>query len=69
MHLVSSIFFTVGVYLVFIAEHLRKMHHETVGEMIEMLEGVEIYTYLVEYEDELPEYRKPAKRKTGKKKA
>ena len=55
--------------MVFIAEHLRKMHHETVGEMIEMLEGVEIYTYLVEYEDELPEYRKPAKRKTGKKKA
>ncbi len=52
-----------GVYLVFIAEHLRKMHHETVGEMIEMIEGAEIYTYLVEYEDDLPEYRKPAKRK------
>ncbi len=58
-----------GVYLVFIAEHLRKMHHETVGEMIEIFEGIEIYTYLVEYEDELPEYRKPAKPKTGKKKA
>ncbi|MFN0204577.1 MAG: ATP-binding protein [Bacteroidia bacterium] len=58
---------TKGVYLVFYGEHLVEIHQETVAEAIEMIEGIEIYTYLVLYENEIPEYRKPAKKNTRKK--
>ncbi|MFN0200117.1 MAG: AAA-like domain-containing protein [Bacteroidia bacterium] len=57
-----------GIYLVFVAEHLMKIHEETIYEAIENIEGVEIYTYIVLYEEDLPEYRKPATRRNVKKK-
>jgi len=56
-----------GVYLVFIPEHILEIHKENIFEKIETIEGIEIHTYLVEYEDELPEYRKPKPRKSAKK--
>ncbi|MFN0203388.1 MAG: hypothetical protein ACKVTZ_17815, partial [Bacteroidia bacterium] len=57
-----------GIYLVFVAEHLMQIHEETIFESIENIEGVEIYTYIVLYEEDLPEYRKPIKRRNIKKK-
>jgi hypothetical protein len=52
-----------GIYLLFIPEHTLKIHHENVGESHEFVEGIEIYTYLVEYEEEIPDYRKKRKKK------
>lgn len=51
-----------GIYLIFIPAHIWEIQRENnVGEMIEEIEGVQLYTYLVEYEEDLPEYRKPKK--------
>jgi hypothetical protein len=51
-----------GIYLVFIPEHILTIHKATVFEVTENIEGVDIYTYLVDYEEEMPEYRKPQKK-------
>jgi hypothetical protein len=59
---------TKGVYLVFMMEHLLELHKETVFEVTENIEGVEIYTYLVGYEEDIPEYRKAKKKRTTPKK-
>ena len=57
-----------GIYLIFIPEHILEIQKENgIGEAVENIEGVQLYTYLVEYEDELPEYRKPKPRKSSKK--
>ncbi len=55
---------TKGIYLLFIPEHTQKIHHDTVAESHEFVEGIEIYTYLVEYEEEVPNYRKKKKKRT-----
>ncbi len=58
-----------GVYLVFIPEHLLEIHKENISEGTFLHEGVEVHTYLVVYEDEIPDYRKPiTKRRVSKKK-
>jgi hypothetical protein len=58
-----------GVYLVFIPEHLLEIHKANISEGIIVLEGIEIHTYLVVYEDEIPDYRKPTtKRRISRKK-
>jgi hypothetical protein len=58
-----------GVYLVFIPEHLLEIHKENISEGMVVKEDVEVHTYLVTYEDEMPDYRKPkTKRRITKKK-
>lgn len=66
-----------GIYLVFIPEHIWEIQKENnVGETIETIDvstplntgGVQLYTYLVEYEEDLPEYRKPKKKRASSKK-
>ena len=58
-----------GVYLVFIPEHLLEIHKENISEGMVVKEDVEVHTYLVTYEDEIPDYRKPiTKRRITKKK-
>jgi AAA-like domain len=52
-----------GVYLIFVPDRLLTLHHETVFESSEIIENVEIITYIVEYEDDLPDYRKSPKKK------
>ena len=60
---------TKGVYLVFIPEHLLAIHKETTFEAVELIDGIDILIYLVEYEEDMPEYRKSkTKKKTTTKK-
>ena len=54
---------TKGIYLIFIPESILQIHQERIFETVEQIEGIELFTYLVEYEDETPAYRKPKSRK------
>jgi hypothetical protein len=57
-----------AVYLVFMPEHLLSIHKETVFESVGIIEGIDIYAYLVPYEEDIPDYRKLKKKKIAPKK-
>ncbi len=53
---------TRAVYLVFIPQEIHKIHAKNLKVKREMIHEIEIFTYLIKYEDDLPEYRKPKKK-------
>ena len=52
-----------GIYLVFMPEHLLSVHQDNIFESIEVIGNISVYTYLVPYEQEDPNYRVKRKKK------
>ena len=52
-----------GIYLVFMPEHLLAVHQEKVFESVETKQNISVYTYIVPYEQEEPNYRGKRKKR------